>query len=376
MTEEKTSALHSRYIIDGVKQELTPAQLLDSVSVTPSGTGMDASALPVIVDETAEAGLAPFSFDRRKVGEYLRMVMTTVRKFPAAYSDTYTRCRIAAALTDTLWKAGSFKLCDIDLVLDWKWNRDAVGNMAAFHESAAAASDYIDSLGLRVADYSFADAPQCSLEVSPRLRKDAAEEVFTDQPYVSRNPKMSSSSAVRRVFVDDPKSWIVYIPFDTSDYRFGGSVLSQALRRKGGASLRLEDPDYFIDCFEVLREFVEDGVLLSASTVADGGLLAAVKKMTPDNLNVQIDVSDVMKSAGQEDIVRVLFAEVPGVVVQIGDIDFDYMDAELLLQDVAFFPLGHPCSGRGDVRVRVSQKTGIQKILESLVQNQCGEGED
>ena len=71
---------------------------------------------------------------------------------------------------------------------------------------------------------------------------------------------------------------------------------------------------------------------------------------------------------------RILFAEVPGVVVQITDADFDYLDAELLLQDVAFFPLGHPTPGRTDIRIKSSAKSGIQTILESLIRN--AEGED
>ena len=64
----------------------------------------------------------------------------------------------------------------------------------------------------------------------------------------------------------------------------------------------------------------------------------------------------------------------PGVVIQIQDADFDYLDAELLLQDVAFFPLGHPVPGTAEIRVKASAKSGIQTILESLMQN--AEGED
>ena len=52
----------------------------------------------------------------------------------------------------------------------------------------------------------------------------------------------------------------------------------------------------------------------------------------------------------------------------------DYLDAELLLQDVAFFPLGHPVPGQPGIRVKASAKSGIQTILESLMQN--AEGED
>jgi len=82
----------------------------------------------------------------------------------------------------------------------------------------------------------------------------------------------------------------------------------------------------------------------------------------------------VMRAGQEQDPVRILFSEVPGVVVQINDADFDYLDAELLLQDVAFYPLGHPDPDRTDVRVKASAKSGIQTILESLIRN--AEGED
>ena len=83
-----------------------------------------------------------------------------------------------------------------------------------------------------------------------------------------------------------------------------------------------------------------------------------------------------MTATGEKNIIRILFAEIPGVIIQVRDSDFDYLDAELLLQDVAYYPLGHPLRNGGELSVRSSEKTGIQNILESLIRNQCGEGED
>ena len=80
-----------------------------------------------------------------------------------------------------------------------------------------------------------------------------------------------------------------------------------------------------------------------------------------------------MRATGDRDIVRLLFAEVPGVIFQIADIDYDYVDAELLLQDIAFYPLGHPVPGESGVNVTSSDKTGIQTILESLIRSQSSE---
>ena len=85
------------------------------------------------------------------------------------------------------------------------------------------------------------------------------------------------------------------------------------------------------------------------------------------------DISDLMQACGETDPVRIFFSEVPGAVIQVRDSDFDYIDAEFLLQDVAYYPLGHPTAD-GRLHLCTAAKTGIQTILESLMQN--AEGED
>jgi hypothetical protein len=47
------------------------------------------------------------------------------------------------------------------------------------------------------------------------------------------------------------------------------------------------------------------------------------------------------------------------------------VDAELLLQDVAYYPLGHPA--RSALGVKLSSKTDIQGILSSLMNTLEGE---
>ena len=130
------------------------------------------------------------------------------------------------------------------------------------------------------------------------------------------------------------------------------------------------DADYFIDCYEVVRELVEDGVVKAGATVGDGGLMGALQGMTAAT-GVEITVQDICKAYGGALPVRVLFGEVPGVILQIADIDYDYVDAELILQDVAYFPIGHPapgCSG-----VTLAEKTDISGILDSLLNTLEGE---
>ena len=330
-----------------------------------------------IIDETVDPILGTHRFDSAKVKEYLASVMSASKQMPLAFADTYTRVRLAAALIDALWCRGHFRLGDIQLKASWKWNMSEVGTASAFYTSVLSAAEYIDALGLKFNTYSYSRVSGPS-EVNFKpvlgLTFPEDEDIFIKQPDRSEHPRLSPLRACPVSLVDDPQSWIIYIPFETSDYRLGGSLLAQTLSLGGGVPPQVGDADYFIDCFEVLRELVEDKVLLSGNTVRYGGLAKALGQMTSESIGADIDLSGIMKSYGESDIVRILFSEVPGALIQIRDIDFDYLDAQLLLQDVAFFPLGHPVPGNGEINIKASAKSGIQTILESLIQN--AEGED
>ena len=88
---------------------------------------------------------------------------------------------------------------------------------------------------------------------------------------------------------------------------------------------------------------------------------------------MEINVSDIMRAYQESSSFAVVFSEIPGALIQIRDSDFDYVDAELLLQDVAYYPLGHPVEGAG-LSVCSAKRPGIETILDSLMQN--AEGED
>lgn len=374
---KKASALHSTYVLDGVPQELTPAELLAAVTEDRQLASYGDEGGEQIVDETLDPVLGNLNLDRSRLDEYLANVMEAEKQLPLAFADVYTRMRLAAALVDALWCKGNFRLGDLRLKAVWKWNSSGVGSQSAFFRSVQSAADYIDALGLKFSSCSYSGTTlRSEVNFKPQLADTDGDgdDMFIKQPFRSADPRFSSARACPGIFNPDPQSWIVYIPFETSDYRLGGSLLAQTLGLGGGVPPQLDDADYFMDCFEVVRELVEDRVILSGGTVRYGGLLKTVKQMTSDGVGAAIDISGIMKAYQEQDIVRILFSEVPGAVIQIRDMDFDYLDAELLLQDVAFFPLGHPVPGTSDVRVKASARSGIQTILDSLMQN--AEGED
>lgn len=384
--KEKTSALHSKYIIDGVSRRLTPAEMLDdclaSAEVKPN---TESGEFEPIVDESTDPSPSMKKFQNQNVQGYLATVVSLLdepRPFPAAYADPYTRGRIAKALLDAVWLNGHFKLGDLTIAAKWRWNCKPLGNMAAFYSSAEATADYINNLGICLSGYSFTESGrvcQTSFKVGACEKAESPDEddIFLpeDAPFGSEHPVLGRRRAVPDKLAADPDSWIIYVPFDTCDFRLGGSLLCDALGQNGDNFPEIGDADYFIDCYEVVREFIEDRIAMSAVTVCDGGLLTALKLMCSGDVGADIDISGIMSAYGEDKKLRILFSEVPGAIIQIKDSDYDYVDAEFLLQDIAYYPIGHPVTGTGEVNVKAGG-SGIANILQSLLGSQASEGED
>ena len=400
--KEKKSALFSRYILDGVQQDLTPVQMLEgslSLNADRGSIPEEPQAEPLpIADETLDPYLSPLGLDESNVQGYLEDVRNAPqRQWPHAFSGQFTKAMIAQTLIDAIWRKGEFTLTDLVLKPEWRWKCEPIGNMASFYASVQAACEYVDNLGIGFESYGFkesrggsalslkigttesrpsdfeddsfiAEAPTTPEEGLPDLASDTMED--NPRPRIMRSRKCPDTA------VPDRSSWIIYIPFESCEYRLGGSIFSSATGISGEIAPEIDDPDYFIDCYEVVRELVEDGIVMAGRTVSDGGLLRALDSFLGSGPGMDCDLSDISRASGEQSLCHILFSEVPGVIIQINDNDFDYLDAELLLQDVAYYTLGHPDRDREGAHVRMDGRPLISGILEALLRSETSEGED
>jgi len=380
---EKESALHSHYIIDGVKYDTTPSELLDECLKDPDVAHPDAYGCADIIDESTDPPVSTFTYDESRYMEYLgycKAAVSEERTFKMLYPDSFTRQRIAQALIDRIWNEGHFRLGDLSLWSQWIWNTRPLGSMAAFYKSVESANSYIFDLGIKLEDYAFEESDEESYArfyawIPDKPQSDDDEEViFKSSPYESDDPWISEDRKCSETLHPDTGNWLIYIPFDTCSFRIGGSLLAQTQGRNGGIGPHITDPDYFIDCYEVIRELIEDGIIISGTTVCDGGLMTALDKMCTE-CGIEINLDGIFSSYQENDIIKILFAETPGILFEIKDTDYDYLDAQLILQDVAYYPLGHPVSDYHGIRFRKSGHTGVAGILASLLE-QASEGED
>lgn len=386
--KENESVLYSQYIIDGTRCDATPAELLEECMDYDDEFRPVSGQFEDIIDETTEPPLSSYTYDKGLYQEYTRQITEAnggERAFTMLYPDHFTRLQIAESLLCRLWSEGHFKLGDLRIWAQWEWNTRPIGNLAAFYESTRSASEYIYGLGVRLEDYLFIESDHESnvkffswLPETPMTEEYPEEEreetLFKSSPYESSHPWIEETRKCPGTIKCIPQSWIIYIPFDTCTFRTGGTLLAQTCRDNGGQASGIMDPDYFIDCYEVVRELTEDGIIMAGCTVADGGLASAAEKMC-GIYGMDLDISGILSSYQEKDPVRILFGEVPGVLIQVSDDNYDYVDSQFLLQDIAYYPIGHPSDKHKGITLTEEEKPGVAGILAALL-NQASEGED
>lgn len=376
--KEKASTLFSQYIIDGVRCDATPFELLSECMECPADESPAAEDFSDIVDESIDPPVTSFRYDSQLNGEYIADVTSfdEERAFRMLYPGNFTRQRVACALIDKIWNKGHYKLGNLNLLAQWEWNTRPVGNMAALYNSVQTASEYIYDLGCRIEDFSVEESDQESKVRFAALLREVApdEESIRSSPYESRHPWIEDDRKCPDTLIPCEDSQVLYIPFDTASFKLGGSLLAELKGHNGGSAPHIVDPDYFIDCYEVVREMVEDGIIMAGATVGDGGLARTAGKMCTDT-GMSMNINGISSSYMEEDSTKILFSEVPGVLIQVSESNLDYVDSQLILQDVAYYSLGSPEPGKKGVSIDCSRKVTVAGILASLI-DQATEGED
>ena len=436
MKQNHSDALFSKYVIDGVKYDVTPSEMLDECML-PSDVDDEKpeGEFPEIWDETVDTPPENIVYSAEDIPIYIRDVTAAApaaqdREFNLRYPECFARQRVAAALIDTLWLDGEFRMDDLRLWAEWSWSEESVGNMAAFYSSVQSVTEYIYDLGVEIQGYlydegegeclnsyfvtlaSFADEDEsdddaeiedvpdkdweeddapgedrlwtvggCSdIEIDENRDVWMGDERKCSAHLVGRKASGASSSEGSSKPVpklSDSGSFLVYVPFDTCAPKLGGSLFAKTLGLSGGAAPVISDPDYFIDCYEVVRDLVSDGIVLSARTVCDGGLAVAAEKLASGSgVGIHLNVNGICSACDEKDMVKVLFSEIPGVLLQIDENDSDYIDSQFLLQDVAYYRVGRPDASVSGVEV-APESNGVDRILASLLDSaETTEGED
>lgn len=351
--KDTVSPLFSQYILDGVQMEETPFSALYDCLDGNGTVDVPEGPFEDIVDEYMDRKPVSFDYREKDIDSYVQAILHSSRnsrKVNMDYPVTWTRNAINGTLLDCIFREGHFTLQDILLIARWDWNNEPAGNLAAFYDSTVTAGRYLFDIGVKLDRYFVeSNRRECLMELELRN-------------------KISSRRRCPDTITGNESDWLVYIPFDNSPRSLAASALSTVIGNGSGGGADSHDPDYFIDCYEVVRELVEDGVIVAGIAVGYGGLITAAEKFRGRN-GFTLEAGNLMAATGENDIIRLLFSETPGIIAEIRDTDYDYVDSQFLLQEIAYYPLGHPDRNSRCVKVSRENRNNVADILESLLKN-------
>lgn len=243
---------------------------------------------------------------------------------------------IAEALTNIVWTPLKDGLDGVSLSANWMWPSKNAGEDARLYRAVEACSDFACSLGVNI--------PTGKDSLSMTQKYPNGDKVFAPGTVIISAGAEATNikNVVNPVIVNDTKTTLYYIDFAFDTFKLGGSVLAQTLGKIGDETPTVTDAEYFKDTFNTLQELIERNLILAGHDISEGGMITALLEMCFANTKggLKIDLDYLAESS----LVKILFAENPGVLVQIKDTK----SAEKILRDngIGFARIGSPIEER------------------------------
>ncbi len=246
---------------------------------------------------------------------------------------------VAESLTNIVFAPLAQGLKTVSLSANWMWPcRSQKGEDARLYKGVKALSDFCIALGINV------PTGKDSLSMTQKY-PDGGKVISPGTVIVSSGGEVSDiRKVVSPVLADRKDSVLLHIDFSFDEQRLGGSALAQSLDRIGSDVPTVKNAEYFADAFDAVQQLIEKRMVLAGHDISAGGLIVTLLEMCFANVAGGLEVS-LDKLVGK-DLIKLLFAENPGVVLQVENKKLDAVSALLDEAGVGYAVIGRPSDER------------------------------
>ncbi len=220
-----------------------------------------------------------------------------------------SRLAIAESLTNLIWAPVKNQLQGVSLSANWMWPAKNEGENARLYNAVKAVSDFAIELGINIPtgkdSLSMTQKyPDGNIVYSPGTVIISAVGEVTD-----------IRKAITPVIKTTVGTKLVYINFSKTLYELGGSSFAQSLNKIGTKSPDISDAGYFSKAFNAIQYLISENKILAGHDISAGGLITTLLEMNFANCDhgMKINLSDI----NEQDLVKLLFSENPGIVIQV-----------------------------------------------------------
>ena len=257
---------------------------------------------------------------------------------------------VAEALTNIVWAPLADGMDSLSLSANWMWPcRSQEGEDARLYAGVKALSDFCCDLHINV------PTGKDSLSLSQQY-PNGEKIISPGTVIVSAGGEVSDiKKVVSPVIVNDKRASIYHIDFSFDEQHLGGSAFAQSLGKVGDDVPTVKNAEYFCDAFNAIQELIKRGWIMAGHDISAGGLITTLLEMCFANTKggLHINLHDLLKDG---DIVKALFAENPGVVIQVSDEhkqDFKDLMEEM---GVGYAKIGYTVDDSREIVVKADDK--------------------
>jgi phosphoribosylformylglycinamidine synthase len=242
---------------------------------------------------------------------------------------------IAEALTNLVFAPLKNKIESVSLSANWMWPSKNPGEDTRLYKAVEACSDFACELGINI------PTGKDSLSMT---QKYGNEKVYAPGTVIiSAGAEVSDvKKIVSPVLINKRLSSLYYIDFSFDSFKLGGSAFAQTLKCLGNEVPTVKDSEYFKTAFNAIQDLIEQGLVLAGHDISAGGMITTLLEMCFGNVNGGLEINlDALK---EDDLIKILFSENPGVLIQIEN--KNAVENLLAEQGVAFAKIGRPTNER------------------------------
>ena len=245
---------------------------------------------------------------------------------------------VAESLTNIVWAPLEEGLDSVSLSANWMWPcRAQEGEDARLYAAVEALSNFCCDLQINV--------PTGKDSLSMTQKYPNGEKVISPGTViVSSGGQVSDIKKVVSPVLQNEPSTLYHIDFSFDELRLGGSAFAQSNNCIGDDVPTVKDSEYFRDAFNAVQQLVKEGLILAGHDISAGGLITCLLEMCFANTEGGLEIN--LNKLKCDDLVKILFAENPGVVIQVANKNRTTVKALLENAGVGFINIGQPCDER------------------------------
>ena len=218
-----------------------------------------------------------------------------------------SRNAIAEALTNIVFAPLERGLKGVSLSANWMWACRNKGEDARLYEAVEAASDFAIQLGINI------PTGKDSLSMKQKY-PEGGDVIAPGTVIISAAAHCTDVQKVVEPVLKRDGGAIYYLNLSDDSYRLGGSAFAQVLNKIGTEAPTVRDSNYFKKAFDAVQTLINEGKIQAGHDIGSGGLITTLLEMcfADNELGATIDLT----ALGEEDLLKVLFAENVGLVLQ------------------------------------------------------------